>query len=49
MLEEVKKWRKMLPNISKNVDKKYVGKLPRNVDEERKMLATLPENVNEKI
>jgi hypothetical protein len=27
MLEEVKKWRKMLSNISTNVDKRYVGKL----------------------
>jgi hypothetical protein len=36
MLEEVKKWRKMLSNISKNVDKKYVGKLLKNVDEEKK-------------
>jgi hypothetical protein len=37
MLEEVKNnWRNMLSNISKNVDKKYVGKLLKNVDEEKK-------------
>jgi hypothetical protein len=36
MLEEVKKWRKMLSNISTNVDKRYVGKLLKNVDEEEK-------------